>query len=132
MKPNALQARWLALSLFLIPHFSSAQTNLLSNAQQKRLDHRVLLHYSETQVADMLAKDPHKIKKLNYYYQKSYWVKENPHCVSCPDFNVKSFDVQNFEHLRPPTRKQALQLGNFRQTIILKPRNTLQSAYQNL
>lgn len=130
MKRFAPSAKWLALSLLFLPILSSAQTN--PTPPQDRLDQRIFNHYSESEVSDMLLKHPQKIKKLNYYYRQSYWVKDNPNCLSCPDLDVQTFDVQNYEHLRPSDRKKAISLGDYRQYIILKPRKTLQVAYLNL
>lgn len=119
----------LALLCIVFPLVSFSQSSLADPEPSHRPDHRIYLHYSDAQVLDISQNHPEKIKQLNYYYQDSWYVMENPNCLTCPSPNLNTFDVQEYEHLREWSRKNTIQLEYPGHYIVLKPRKELQEAY---
>ena len=110
--------------------FSQTLTEL--SGTEMRPDHRIYLHYSESQIQEISQNSPIKIKHLNYYYQDSWYVKENVNCEQCPMPDTKNFDVQEYEHLRQWNRENTIQLEKPGHFIVLKPRKEVQEAYSRI
>ena len=122
----------LAMVILCIAHFGFSQSMVESSGTEMRPDHRIYLHYSEAQIQDISQNNPIKLKHLNYYYQHSWYVKENVACEQCPMPDTKNFDVQEYEHLRHWSRENTIQLGTPGHFIVLKPRKEVQEAYSRI
>lgn len=127
-----IYASILALIIIALPEAMYSQSNLEDPPVNERLDHRIYLHYSEAQIQDIQQNHPNKIKQLNYYYQQSWYIMPNPNCPECAAIDPRSFDVQDYEHLREWGRKNTFQLEYPSHFIVLKPRKELQEIYSTL
>ncbi len=125
-------ASLLALITVALPKAGFSQSILQDAPSNERLDHRIYLHYSEAQIADIQQNHPQKLRQLNYYYQQSWYVMENPNCSECPSIDPSTFDVQEYEHLREWSRKNTFQPEYPSHYIVLKPRKELQEVYSTL
>ena len=95
------------------------------------VDSRVYLHYSQTQVNEMLSNAPLKIKMLNVYYRSSFVL--IPGAIQTNPTDPSTVDVTPFEHLRKENVR--VRVGYSRTTgevIELLSKQELQALYDQL
>lgn len=79
-------------------------------AQETDIDPRIRNHYSNEQIADILAHDPKKIDKLNFYFRHSYRLLLISPCQGCPQIDLNTFDVTLYEKRRQKDRRVSILL----------------------
>jgi hypothetical protein len=94
-------------------------------------DPHIYYHYSNAEISDMLKKDPAAIRKLNFYYQKSFIVEYSKNSGS-ELYDAGTIDVQRFEDQRLENERKTIIVSANNDKIILLSKKELEEAYSQI
>ncbi|MCB9230550.1 MAG: hypothetical protein H6581_02730 [Bacteroidia bacterium] len=93
-------------------------------------DSRIYNHYSPEQVSEMMARQPAKIRKLNYYFQESWYVEPEANCNDCPEIDKSQVDIMEYDSYRQATRENRVKLTAPGHHIVLRPWSEVRAQYE--
>jgi len=113
------------IALLAVSSPASAQTT-------PDVDPRIRIHYTETQVNEMLSNAPLKIEVLNVYYRSSFVLIPPVHNPNDTSVNASSVDITPYEHLRKENER--VQVGYSRTGFVIEllSKRELQALYDQV
>ncbi|MBA3900428.1 MAG: hypothetical protein H0X62_09505 [Bacteroidetes bacterium] len=116
---------FLLLFLFLGTNLTMAQEAPVE------VDPRVKLYYSEAEIIKMKAENPLSIKKLNYYFQNSYFIVPADGSQTGV-IDPMSIDARRFEAQRHATEKVSIVISANDDRLVLISLKELEKEYKKL
>lgn len=96
------------------------------------VDPRVRIYYSEAEVDSMRYNDPSALKKLNYYFQESFFIIPADTHHNFNKIHPLTIDVKRFESERHPTEQKSIVISANGDKLVLKSLKELLEEYKKM